>query len=85
VIPIELSGSPQNPCWSPSGDRLALIRFAEGYNQGKPAVAVASLDGATQVVTPAVPLVVYAHHLLGLDVTPYDVGPGAAESAACAG
>jgi TolB protein len=53
TIAIELSGSLQNPCWSPSGDRLALTRFADGYNQGEPAVAIASLDGASQVVTPA--------------------------------
>ena len=30
--------------------------------------------------TAAVPLAVYAHHLLSLDVTPYDVGPGASVS-----
>ena len=30
--------------------------------------------------TVAVPLAVYAHHLPSLDVTPYDVGPGASVS-----
>ncbi len=33
-VPIGLSGSLQNPAWSPDGNRLVFTRFRNGYNSG---------------------------------------------------
>jgi TolB protein len=40
-----LSGSLQNPCWAPSGDRLALSQFSGRYNTGASVVRVVSMAG----------------------------------------
>jgi TolB protein len=47
LVPITIpSGSAQNPCWSPTGDRLAFTNFTTRYNQGKGIVyTVASTGG----------------------------------------
>jgi TolB protein len=54
-VPIKLAGSLQNPCWSPTGDRLALTRFQTSYNSGNSDIVVAALSGtpATLVTTAA--------------------------------
>jgi TolB protein len=50
-----LSGSLQNPCWSPQGDRIALTNFRGGYNEGPSAVVVVDADGgAATAITPGV-------------------------------
>jgi TolB protein len=40
-----VSGSLQNPCWSPSGDRLALTNFERAYNEGVAVVRVVGAHG----------------------------------------
>lgn len=44
-VPIELSGSLQNPAWSPNGDELLLTRFRGGYNVGPADLLIAEPDG----------------------------------------
>lgn len=40
-----LSGSIQNPCWSPDGDRLALTLWPDRYNEGLATVHVVARGG----------------------------------------
>src|SRR5215470_3716327 len=49
-VPIDFSGSLQNPCWSPSSDRLAFTRFASGYNNGQSGIAVVARAGGSASV-----------------------------------
>lgn len=40
TIPIGLTGSLQNPAWSPDGTKLVFTRFRTGYNEGPSDVCV---------------------------------------------
>ena len=50
IIPINLSGSLQNPAWSPQSNRLVFTRFREGYNEGSSDIVVVNVDGSNPVV-----------------------------------
>jgi TolB protein len=43
-IPIETSGSLQNPAWSPDGDSLVITAWRGGYNEGPADLLQVSLD-----------------------------------------
>jgi len=45
VLSIDLTGSLQNACWSPEGDRLVITRFRDGYNEGLSDVFIVDADG----------------------------------------
>jgi TolB protein len=49
-IPINLSGSMQNPCFSPDGAQLALTRFRSSYNSGVSDIVVTPPDGSLPVL-----------------------------------
>lgn len=50
-----VTGSTQNGCWSPTGDRIAFTHFTGGYNVGPSAVMVVDADGGTSTaLTPGV-------------------------------
>lgn len=46
-LPIALSGSLQNPAWSPDGNSIVFTRFRNGYNQGPADLIVYDLTTAT--------------------------------------
>lgn len=46
-----LRGSLQNPCWSPSGDRLVLTHWTRRYNEGRAIVVVVSAARAGRATT----------------------------------
>jgi TolB protein len=51
-LAVPLSGSIQNPCWSPDGTRLAFTRFVRGYNSAPAIVEVIDpAGGAPEVVS----------------------------------
>jgi TolB protein len=43
VLPIDLTGSLQNPAWSPDGTKIVFTRFRKGYNNGPADVYVYDL------------------------------------------
>jgi TolB protein len=45
-----LGGSLQNPCWSPSDDRLAITQFKRGYNDGLSVVWTVPSSGGQSLV-----------------------------------
>ncbi|AKU95339.1 tolB protein precursor [Labilithrix luteola] len=49
-VPVNLSGSIQNPCWSPDGKRLVFTRFASGYNEGNPDVGIVPVTGGNPTI-----------------------------------
>lgn len=46
-----LAGSLQNPCWSPTGDRLAITQWTRGYNKGPAVVRVVSAQRGSPIAT----------------------------------
>ena len=51
-VPITgLSGSLQNPCWSPQGDRLAITQFTRRYNEGRSVVRTVASAGGGPLAT----------------------------------
>lgn len=46
ILPINLTGSLQNPAWAPSGEQLVITRFREQYNTGASDIIVVNSDGS---------------------------------------
>ena len=44
ILPIHLSGSHQNPAWSPDGSKIVFTRFRRGYNNGPADVMIYDLS-----------------------------------------
>ncbi len=49
AIPISVTGSLQNPCFSPDGSLIVFTRFRKRYNTGSSDIMLVSVNGGTPV------------------------------------